>query len=254
MLGKVFGKLLMNKIAVGVVATGVVTGGGYVAVKQIEASQPAPKQTQVVATPHYSNIEDSNVVIARKQAEVKKPAPKKASVKKETPKQKAEVKKSVPAPKAQPKSVPAPKATPAPKPQYKAPAPKPQPRPQYKAPKPRTDGFNMFGRHFGLATFYGTGMVPANNNVYEWAGHPGYYLVERTGNAGPVVTSLGYGSTVVVNGRTYRVSEIMYNVPNDSRGAGRALNLRARHNIVIQTCNGNIGASGRSDLTIWGLD
>lgn len=134
-------------------------------------------------------------------------------------------------------------ATPAPAP---APAPAPDPTPA-PAPAPRTDGFNFKGYHFDLSSFSGVGSVPQwTPYVYQWTDDPSHYLFEKASSAGGAVWNIGVGDTVVINGQTYTVFNVMRNVPNNDSAYGVLKSQGAT--VTWQTCE---LASANSDLAIW---
>ena len=112
-----------------------------------------------------------------------------------------------------------------------------------------TSGFNFGSYHFPLAGFAGTGQVPANNFVYQWASDSRWFLIEQGGNAGHVIkANVGMGSAVTVNGRTYHVTDMVSGLSN----SGAAYNYYAthinQHAIGFQTCD-YVGV-----LTLWFAD
>ena len=114
----------------------------------------------------------------------------------------------------------------------------------------RTDGFNYNGHHYDIASFSGSGHVPKNtNSVYRWAQKPNHYLVERISPAGKTINSLNHGSTITINGNTYTVSKIEYNIDNDTNTLNLVMN--SADAITIQTCTTKKGANGDSKLNIW---
>lgn len=124
------------------------------------------------------------------------------------------------------------------------PAPDPTPAP---APAPRTDGFNFKGYHFDLSSFSGVGSVPQwTPYVYQWTDDPSHYLFEKASSAGGAVWNIGVGDTVVINGQTYTVFNVMRNVPNNDSAYGVLKSQGAT--VTWQTCE---SASANSDLAIW---
>lgn len=112
-----------------------------------------------------------------------------------------------------------------------------------------TSGFNFGSYHFPIAGFAGTGQVPANNFVYQWASDSRWFLIEQGGNAGHVIkANVGMGSAVTVNGRTYHVTDMVRGISN----TGAAYNYYAshidQHAIGFQTCD-SVGV-----LTLWFAD
>lgn len=129
-------------------------------------------------------------------------------------------------------------STPTPEPAAPAPAPTPA----------RTDGFNFNGYHFGLGSFSGSGVVPADSLVYQWADFPRHYLFERAGAAGMPVWELGIGSQVVVNGRTYTVYNMASGVSRDAGLGFLESGYRDAGAISWQTCE---SFASEPLLTIW---
>lgn len=118
------------------------------------------------------------------------------------------------------------------------------------APAPRTDGFNFNGHHFSLASFTGGGKVPQEtNHVYQWTDKPDHFLIERISPAGRVITSVGIGTKIIINGTTYTVTNMERNIPNDAA----AVDYLYKHNaaITFQTCETTRGANGRSHVRFW---
>lgn len=112
-----------------------------------------------------------------------------------------------------------------------------------------TSGFNFGSYHFPIAGFSGTGQVPANNFVYQWASDSRWFLIEQGGSAGHVIkANVGMGSAVTVNGRTYHVTDMVRGISN----SGAAYNYYAthigQHAIGFQTCD-SVGV-----LTLWFAD
>lgn len=112
-----------------------------------------------------------------------------------------------------------------------------------------TSGFNFGNYHFPIAGFSGTGQVPANNFVYQWASDSRWFLIEQGGSAGHVIkANVGMGSAVTVNGRTYHVTDMVRGISN----SGAAYNYYAthigQHAIGFQTCD-SVGV-----LTLWFAD
>lgn len=112
-----------------------------------------------------------------------------------------------------------------------------------------TSGFNFGSYHFPIAGFAGTGQVPANNFVYQWASDSRWFLIEQGGSAGHVIkANVGMGSAVTVNGRTYHVTDMVSGLSN----SGAAYNYYAthinQHAIGFQTCD-YVGV-----LTLWFAD
>lgn len=120
------------------------------------------------------------------------------------------------------------------------------------APAQDTSGFNFAGYHFPIASFAGTGQVPADNKVYQWASDSRWFLIEQTGMAGHVIkANVGMGSAVTVNGRTYHVTDMVSGLGNvdgnAEAGAYYASHIN-QHAIGFQTCD-SVGV-----LTLWFAD
>lgn len=130
-------------------------------------------------------------------------------------------------------SSPAPTATPAPAPVVN-----------------QTSGFNFNGHHFPLGSFSGGGRVPQETNrVYQWTDKPDHFLVERISPAGRVITGVGIGTKVVINGTSYTVTNMERNIPNNAA----AVDYLYKHNaaITFQTCETTMGANGKSHVRFW---
>lgn len=115
----------------------------------------------------------------------------------------------------------------------------------------QTSGFCLNGHSYPIRSFSGTGSVPADGNVYAWTSLPNYYLFEMMGAAHSQLGSLHVGSEVVINGRVFHVSEIMYGVKNDGTGLEVVSNKLAQHSAGWQTCE---QACYNSTLTVWFAD
>lgn len=129
-----------------------------------------------------------------------------------------------------------------------------QEKPKQAPQERRTDGFNFHNYHFSVKSWSGSGgqAVPMEtNNVFQWASKPTHYLVERISPAGRVIQQLGMGDTVVLNGKSYVVTNIKRKVPNDNNAMSVLNSVSA--DITIQTCETTKGANGASDLTLWYL-
>lgn len=114
----------------------------------------------------------------------------------------------------------------------------------------RTDGFNFNGHHFALGSFTGGGNVPQETNyIYQWTDKPDHFLIERVSPAGRVITGVGIGTEVVINGTTYTVTNMERNIPNDDA----AVDYLYKHSasITFQTCETTKGANGRWHLRFW---
>lgn len=117
------------------------------------------------------------------------------------------------------------------------------------APAPvDTSGFSFNGYSFGLGSFNGAGHVPADNLVYQWADMPSHYLIERAGSAGAVIRSVGVGSQVTIQGRTYTVYAVQSGVANDGSAGEVLYSKQTGDSISFQTCDSN---SEWSNLTLW---
>lgn len=113
----------------------------------------------------------------------------------------------------------------------------------------RTDGFNFNGRHFDIAWFSGSGQVPADSYVYRWSTDPSHYLVEMMGVAGGVIRELHVGSQIVIDGQRYTIFHMQSGVANDDNAYYNMKDVGAA--LTFQTCDYQIGANGRYNLTIW---
>ena len=113
----------------------------------------------------------------------------------------------------------------------------------------RTDGFNFNGRHFDIAWFSGSGQVPADSYIYRWSTDPSHYLVEMMGAAGGVIRELHVGSQIVIDGQRYTIFHMQSGVANDENAYYNMKDVGAA--LTFQTCDYQIGANGRYNLTIW---
>ncbi|NLB98155.1 MAG: hypothetical protein GX788_00860, partial [Lactobacillales bacterium] len=113
----------------------------------------------------------------------------------------------------------------------------------------RTDGFNFNGRHFDIAWFSGSGQVPADSYIYRWSTDPSHYLVEMMGAAGGVIRELHVGSQIVIDGQRYTIFHMQSGVANDENAYYNMKDVGAT--LTFQTCDYQIGANGRYNLTIW---
>lgn len=111
----------------------------------------------------------------------------------------------------------------------------------------RTDGFNFKGYHYDLSSFAGDGKVPHwTPYVYQWVYDPSHYLFEKASDAGSAVWNIGIGDTVVINGQSYTVFNIIRNVPNDENAYDV---LKSQGTTVTwQTCE---TGGNRPPLAIW---
>ena len=119
-------------------------------------------------------------------------------------------------------------------------------------PAQDTSGFNFAGYHFPIASFAGTGQVPADNKVYQWASDSRWFLIEQCGMAGHVIkANVGMGSAVTVNGRTYHVTDMVSglgNVDGNAEAGSYYTSHIGQHAIGFQTCD-SVGV-----LTLWFAD
>lgn len=116
-----------------------------------------------------------------------------------------------------------------------------------RAPAQTTSGFNVNGHHFDIGSFSGTGLVPADK-VYQWSSLRGWYLIDINSVAASYTSSLGVGSPVTVNGRTYHVTHVLYNRPNNSDTFGTVESMLGSNAIGWQTCTSH---SRMSNLNLW---
>lgn len=101
-----------------------------------------------------------------------------------------------------------------------------------------TSGFNFAGHHFPIASFAGTGQVPANNYVYQWASDSRWFLIEQGGAAGHIIKSyIHMGTPVTVNGRTYHVTDLVGGIRNDGTASAYYQQHIGQHAIGFQTCD-----------------
>lgn len=84
-----------------------------------------------------------------------------------------------------------------------------------------TSGFNFLNHHYPIASFSGNGSVPANNYIYRWNAIPNYFLVEKLGSAGNYINELTVGSTVVIDGHTYHIVQIIHGFKNTTDAASK---------------------------------
>ena len=123
-----------------------------------------------------------------------------------------------------------------------------------RAPAQTTSGFNVNGHHFDIGSFSGTGLVPTDK-VYQWSSLRGWYLIDVNSVAARYTSSLGVGSPVTVNGRTYHVTHVLYNRPNSSDTFDTVESMLGSNAIGWQTCNshGRISKSEGylSNLNLW---
>lgn len=121
-------------------------------------------------------------------------------------------------------------------------------KPQSVAPQV-TSGFNFLNHHYPIASFSGSGAVPANNYVYRWSAIPNYYLVERMGAAGAYINGLTVGSEVVIDGHTYHISQVLTGFKNTVDAASK-IESTLNGRVGIQTCETS-RYGGYATLTIW---
>lgn len=114
----------------------------------------------------------------------------------------------------------------------------------------RTDGFNFLGQHFDISTFSDTtgGNTPRwTQYIFQWTALPNYYLAEAASSAGSAVRQLSVGSEVVVNGRTYHVTDVRHGMKRlDSMDTVESLS--SQHSLGLQTCD---DATGTYISTYW---
>lgn len=110
-----------------------------------------------------------------------------------------------------------------------------------------TSGFNVNGHHFDIGSFSGTGLVPSDK-VYQWSSLGGWYLIDINSVAAGYAGSLGVGSAVTVNGRTYHVTHVLYNQPNNSTTLGTVQSMLGSNAIGWQICNSE---GHMSNLNLW---
>lgn len=101
-----------------------------------------------------------------------------------------------------------------------------------------TSGFNFAGYHFPIASFSGTGQVPATHYVYQWTSDSRWFLIEQGGDAGHVIkANVHMGTAVTVNGRTYHVTDLVGGIPNDGTAGAYYQSHIGQHAIGFQTCD-----------------
>lgn len=115
------------------------------------------------------------------------------------------------------------------------------------APAQTTSGFNVNGHHFDIGSFSGTGLVPTDK-VYQWSSFSGWYLIDINSVAARYTSSLGVGSPVTVNGRTYHVTRVLYNQPNNGATLSTVKSMLGSNAIGWQTCNSE---RYLSNLNLW---
>jgi hypothetical protein len=116
-----------------------------------------------------------------------------------------------------------------------------------KTPAQTTSGFNVNGHHFDIGSFSGTGLVPSDK-VYQWSSLNGWYLIDINSVAAGYASSLGVGSAVTVNGRTYHVTHVLYNQPNNSTTLSTVQSMLGSNAIGWQICNSE---GHMSNLNLW---
>ena len=114
-------------------------------------------------------------------------------------------------------------------------------------PAQTTSGFNVNGHHFDIGSFSGTGLVPTDK-VYQWSSLRGWYLIDINSVAARYTSSLGVGSPVTVNGRTYHVTHVFYNQPNNGATLDTVKSMLGSNAIGWQTCNSE---RHLSNLNLW---
>lgn len=114
-------------------------------------------------------------------------------------------------------------------------------------PTQTNSGFNVNGHHFDIGSFSGTGLVPSDK-VYQWSSLGGWYLIDINSVAAGYAGSLGVGSAVTVNGRTYHVTHVLYNQPNNSATLGTVQSMLGSNAIGWQICNSE---GHMSNLNLW---
>lgn len=231
----------MNKkvvLAAGIIATLVVGAEGVVFASSINNKKVEPKIEKVTKKSDKKKIDKA----ARKLANTAKTSEKVAAkqIKADNKQQTKQNTNQQQQPKAAPAVNQQKQQT------YQQPA---QQRPAQAKSSVPSYGITIAGRTFGIGHFYGSGLVPADNNIYEWASIPNYYLVERTGNAGGTIWQLGIGSPVYVNGRQYHVTAIDSHISRDNVSLARQ--RMASHAIGFQTCE---SAGANTLLTMWYAD
>lgn len=118
------------------------------------------------------------------------------------------------------------------------------------APAQTTSGFNVNGHHFDIGSFSGTGLVPSDK-VYQWTSLGHWYLIDINSVAAGYAGSLSVGSAVTVNGRTYHVTHVLYNQPNNSATLGTVRSMLGSNAIGWQICNSE---GHMSNLNLWFAD
>ncbi|MBS9338528.1 hypothetical protein G6R29_02610 [Fructobacillus sp. M2-14] len=108
----------------------------------------------------------------------------------------------------------------------------------------RTDGFNFLGQHFDVANFSDTqgGRTPAwTPYIFKWSALDNYYLAEAASKGGQTLRGLQQGSSIVLDGQTYHVTEIRHGMTRQSAYQD-VVNLTQQHAIGIQTCDNDTGS------------
>lgn len=101
-----------------------------------------------------------------------------------------------------------------------------------------SSGFNFGGYHFPLAGFSGSGQVPATQYVYRWSSRSNWYLLEQGGSAGQVVkSSVGMGTAITVDGKTYHVTDIQSGLDRTTAATSYMWSHIDQHAIGFQTCD-----------------
>lgn len=101
-----------------------------------------------------------------------------------------------------------------------------------------SSGFNFGGYHFPIAGFSGSGQVPATQYVYRWTSKSNWYLLEQGGAAGQVVkSSVGIGTAITVDGKTYHVTDIQPGLERTTAATTYMWSHIDQHAIGFQTCD-----------------
>lgn len=86
------------------------------------------------------------------------------------------------------------------------------------------NGVSYLGYDYELGYFSGFDYLPAwTNKVYQWTNFPNHYLVEKASYPGQTIFGLQLGSTVIIEGVSYTVYDIVYNHPNNQEALGLVL-------------------------------
>ena len=85
-------------------------------------------------------------------------------------------------------------------------------------------GVSYLGYDYELGYFSGFDYLPPwTNMVYQWTNFPNHYLVEKASYPGQTIFGLQIGSTVVIEGVSYKVYDIVYNHPNNQEALDMVL-------------------------------